>query len=731
MHEDSAADPVSEDLRADGSGDEAAAESAEARAREVLTAATALAAGDFVIHADHGLGRFEGLRSLDAGRRQEALEIAYRDGRLMVPVEDIGLLSRYGPPETAAKFDRLGGTAWATRRKRAVARIDAMARRLIGIAAERELADAPILEADRQEAERFAAGFAFTPTPDQASAIAAVLSDLASGKPMDRLVCGDVGSGKTEVALRAAFAAARAGAQVAVVCPTTLLARQHSETFRRRFDGFPVSIAHASRLAGGAGTGKVKDGLANGSVDIAVGTHTLLTGDVRFARLGLIIIDEEQRFGVQHKERLKRLSRGVHVLTLTATPIPRTMQLALSPVRDLSLILTPPAGRKPVETVVGTLDGATIAAALEREHARGGQSFYVCPRIADLQPVARRLAAGVPDLRVTSAHGEMPPGELDRIMQDFGERRFDVLLSTTIIESGLDLPDANTLVVHEAQRLGLAELYQLRGRVGRSPRQAYAYLTIPDDRDIGPTARRRLAVLEQLDTVGAGFGLASHDMDIRGAGNLVGEEQSGHIKEIGFDLFQRLLDRAVAALRGRGARDWSDVWVPRLVLDIDAALSAALSPETRIDLYWRLGQCETSAGLGEIEQEMAAAGPLDDATQSLLEIARLRLQCRAAAIAEINAGPKGLVLTPRPGRPFDAAAALRVAPVGPTRLKRDGRLSIAAATRNSADRLAAVQSVISAVAAKSSPTERQAVSRSVPSVRGSKGRAARASRCTG
>lgn len=667
---------------------------AEGRAFAALTTATALSVGDLVIHFSHGLGRFEGLQSMEAEGCREVIEIAYRDGTLYVPVEEIGLLSRYGAPQAQVKLDLLRSPVWGARRSRTLRRIGAIAQRLIGIAARRETTNAPRLIVEDDEERRFAAGFPFEPTPDQAAAIVDTARDLASGRPMDRLVCGDVGSGKTEIALRAAFIAACAGMQTAVIAPTTLLARQHADTFRKRFAGFPVTIEVASRLAGTASPLKR---IAEGSVDIAIGTHALLARAVAFDRLALLIIDEEHRFGVEHKERLKQLSEGVHVLTLTATPIPRTMQLALSPVRDLSLLLTPPEGRRPIYTTVGPADAAVLKRALEAERNRGGQSYYVCPRISDIEPVFRLIQGAVPGLRVAKAHGQLPSKDLDRIMGAFGDGEFDVLLSTTIIESGLDIPSANTIIVHDAHRLGLAQLYQLRGRVGRSKTQAYAYLTYPAEENLGIDARRRLDVLCSLDAVGAGFELASHDMDIRGAGNLVGEEQSGHIRAIGVELFQTLLDRAVAVLQRGGNKNWSDVWVPRVDLGVSARLPASYVPHNgdRIAIYWRLAHLESATAVMALERDLATRhGPMPAEARNLFRLARLRDACREMEIAELLCGPRGMSLAPRPEAPFGETLLARAKQLGSVRRKRDGRLVIAAVGANEKSRWESVEKLL-------------------------------------
>ena len=526
------------------------------RGADVLTEVSSLSVGDLVVHADHGIGRFAGLATIEAaGEPHDCLEVHYQGGdKLYLPVENIELLSRYGSDESGVQLDRLGGVGWQSRKARMKKRIRDMAEKLIKVAALRELRQAPIITPPESVYDEFSARFPYEETEDQNTSIDAVLDDLASGRPMDRLICGDVGFGKTEVALRAALLAVLAGKQVAVVVPTTLLSRQHFHTFTERFRGLPVKIAQASRLVGAKELAEVKKGLKEGDINIVIGTHALLGNAIEFADLGLLVVDEEQHFGVAHKERLKQLREDVHVLTLTATPIPRTLQLALSGVREMSIIATPPIDRLAVRTYVTPFDPVILREALLRERYRGGQSFFVVPRIADLEDAAAFLAEHAPELKVGRAHGQMGSRELDQVMNAFYDRQYDVLLSTSIIESGLDIPSANTLIVWRADMFGLAQLYQLRGRVGRSKIRAYAYFTIAAEARLTPAAEKRLKVLQSLDTLGAGFILASHDLDIRGAGNLLGEEQSGHIREVGFELYQSMLEEAVRALgAGRAA----------------------------------------------------------------------------------------------------------------------------------------------------------------------------------
>ncbi len=508
-----------------------------------ISEVTSLATGDIVVHVEHGIGRFVGLQTLEvSGAPHDCLELHYAaDTKLFLPVENIELLSRYDSDQTNVELDRLGGTGWQTRKARLKNRIREIAGELIKIAAERMLHEAPKMPVQAGLYDEFCARFPYDETEDQLGAIQSTLKDLEIGRPMDRLICGDVGFGKTEVALRAAFAVALEGKQVAVVVPTTLLARQHTKTFIDRFKGFPVRVAQASRLIPAKELTQVKKELTDGSIDIVIGTHALLGKSIKFRDLGLLIVDEEQHFGVSHKERLKQLRAEVHVLTLSATPIPRTLQLALTGVRELSIIASPPVDRLAVRPFVAPHDPLMIREALLRERYRGGQAFFVAPRIEDLAGVKDFLDKSVPEMKVAVANGQMAPTVIEDIMSAFYDGKYDILLSTTIVESGLDIPNANTLIVHRADMFGLAQLYQLRGRVGRSKLRAYALFTLPAKQKITAQAEKRLTVLQSLETLGAGFQLASHDLDIRGAGNLLGEEQSGHIKEGGFELYQSML----------------------------------------------------------------------------------------------------------------------------------------------------------------------------------------------
>jgi transcription-repair coupling factor (superfamily II helicase) len=622
---------------------------ASKRAENFIAEVTSLAPGDLVVHVDHGIGRFSGLQAIEAaGAPHDCLEIHYADDtKLFLPVENVDLLSRYGSEESGVELDRLGGGNWQARKARMKSRIREIAGELIKIAAERQLREAPRLTVGPGAYDEFCAGFPYEETDDQLAAIDSTIKDLGCGRPMDRLVCGDVGFGKTEVALRAAFLAALSGKQVAVVVPTTLLARQHFKTFSERFRGFPVNVAQASRLVPHAKLAAVKANLADGSVDIVIGTHALLGRGIKFKDLGLLVVDEEQHFGVAHKEKLKSLRSEVHVLTLTATPIPRTLQLALTGVRDLSIIASPPVDRLAVRTFVSPFDPITVREALLREKYRGGQAFYVCPRIEDLAGAKDFLDKNIPEVRVAVAHGQMPPAVLDDIMSAFYDGKYDVLLSTTIIESGLDIPTANTLIVHRADRFGLAQLYQLRGRVGRAKLRAYALLTLPTQQKITPQAERRLKVLQSLDTLGAGFQLASHDLDIRGAGNLLGDEQSGHIKEVGFELYQQMLEEAVMSLKAGVTAPVADRWSPQIMIGTPVLIPddyvADLS--VRLALYRRLAEIEEEREIDVFAAELVDRfGKLPREVEHLLQVVAIKALCRRANVEKVEAGPKGVVL---------------------------------------------------------------------------------------
>jgi len=622
------------------------------KAENFLTEATQISAADLVVHVEHGIGRYEGLITIDVGGApHDCLQIVYDGGdKLYVPVENIEVLSRYGSEDAGAQLDRLGGANWQARKARLKERIREMADELIKIAAERLLRPAPVIDPTDGLYDEFCARFPFEETDDQIAAIEDVVGDLKKGAPMDRLVCGDVGFGKTEVALRSAFAAALGGGQVAVVTPTTLLCRQHFLTFSQRFDGFPVRVAQLSRLVSSAEAAEVRAGIESGAIDIVIGTHALLGKSIKFKNLSLLVVDEEQHFGVAHKERLKQLKSDVHVLTLTATPIPRTLQMAFTGVKELSLIATPPVDRLAIRTFVMPFDPVLTREAILREHLRGGQSFYVCPRISDLGEVAEYLREHVPEVKFITAHGRMASRELEDVMSAFYDGSYDVLISTTIVESGLDIPRANTLIVHRADMFGLAQLYQIRGRIGRSKLRAYAYLTLPPRRRPTEAAEKRLKVLQALDTLGAGFSLASHDLDIRGAGNLLGEEQSGHIREVGFELYQQMLEEALAAARSGEAgaltlegQDWS----PQINLGTSVLIPDwyVTDLDVRLGLYRRIAHLEGGDEIDGFAAEMIDRfGSLPDEVDNLLQIVAIKRLCRDANIEKVDAGPKGATL---------------------------------------------------------------------------------------
>nr|WP_221240556.1 transcription-repair coupling factor [Sphingobium boeckii] len=622
--------------------------SADAFLNELAT----LSPGDLVVHQDHGIGRYEGLTSIPVGQSpHDCVWLTYAGGdKLFVPVENIDVLSRYGANSEIATLDKLGGEAWQRRKSKMKERIREIAGELLTTAAKRVLRPAPVFEPEVASYAAFVDRFPYQETEDQDRAISDVLDDLARGTPMDRLVVGDVGFGKTEVALRAAFVAAMAGQQVAIVCPTTLLARQHAMNFTERFQGFPLNIGRLSRLVPANEAKAVKEGLADGTIDVVVGTHALLAKGIDFKRLGLVIVDEEQRFGVTHKERLKALKSDVHVLTLTATPIPRTLQMAMSGLRELSVIQTPPVDRLAVRTYIMPWDPVVLREALLREHYRGGQSFFVTPRIADLPEIEDFLRDEVPEIRAITAHGQMAPGMVEERMSAFYDKRYDVLLSTTIIESGLDIPSANTLVIHRADRFGLAQLYQIRGRVGRAKTRAYAYLTTASERIMTEGAEKRLKVLSDLDSLGAGFQLASHDLDIRGAGNLLGDEQSGHIKEVGFELYQSMLEDAILEARagGAGLEAPREAFSPQITVDAPIMIPDDYVPDLdlRMSLYRRMNELEDSAGIESFAAELIDRfGKLPDATENLLKVIEIKLNAKKACIAKIDVGPRGALVS--------------------------------------------------------------------------------------
>jgi transcription-repair coupling factor (superfamily II helicase) len=608
-----------------------------------------LSLGAPIVHEDHGVGRFRGLITLDAGGMAgEYLDIEYAKGdRLYVPVAQLDRISRYsGASAETAPLHNLGGEQWTKAKKKAADKVRDVAAELLEIQAKRHARQGLAIDVDRTMYEPFAATFPFEETPDQHSAIEAVIRDLASSQPMDRVVCGDVGFGKTEVAVRAAFVAASAGKQVAVLVPTTLLAEQHYKTLSDRFADWPLKVEVLSRFKSKKEITAELAKAADGTLDVIIGTHRLLQSDVRFKDIGLVIVDEEQRFGVRQKEALKAMRANVHLLTLTATPIPRTLNMAMAGLRDLSIIATPPANRLAVQTFVSAWDDAQLREAFQRELGRGGQVYFLHNDVESIGRMRETLQLLAPEARIGIAHGQMPERELERVMLDFHKQRFNVLLCTTIIESGIDIPNANTIIINRADKFGLAQLHQLRGRVGRSHHRAYAYLTIPDQRSISSDAKKRLEAIASMDELGAGFTLATHDLEIRGAGELLGEDQSGQMAEVGFSLYTELLERAVKSIKAGKLPDVDDI--DRHGADVELHLPALIpdaylpDPHTRLTLYKRISAARDVAALRELQVEMIDRfGLLPEQAKHLFAIAELKLDATALGIRKLDLGNKG------------------------------------------------------------------------------------------
>lgn len=611
--------------------------------------------GELVVHIEHGIGRFMGLETITAGGApHDCLKIIYANNdKLFVPVENIDVVSRYGSDDENIVLDTLGGLAWQAKKAKVKDKIKDIAEKLIKLAAERKLKSSDAFIPPSGLFDEFCSRFAYNETDDQLKAIKDVLQDLNTGVPMDRLVCGDVGFGKTEVALRAAFTVAMSGAQVALIVPTTLLARQHFINFKERMQGFPIKVKMLSRLVSAKELRETQEGLKNGSIEIVIGTHALLSQNVKFCNLGLLIIDEEQHFGVAHKEKLKSLKSDVHVLTLSATPIPRTLQLSLTGVKNLSIIATPPVDRLAARTFVMPFDKVMIKEAIYREKFRNGQTFFVCPRVSDIATVYNELQELVPDIKISIAHGQMPVKELEDVMVDFAAKKADLLLSTTIIESGIDMPSVNTMIIYRADMFGLAQLYQLRGRIGRSKIRGYCYFTIPHKKKLKPIAEKRLSILSALDTLGAGFSLASHDMDIRGSGNVLGTEQSGHIKDVGIALYHHMLEEEI--LRQKALSDnelISEIehndWAPQITTGIPIMIGENYVKDlgVRLGLYKRIGSIKTKEDLLDMREELIDRfGPIPVEVENLLTTIEIKHLCYAANVAKIDAGAKGILIT--------------------------------------------------------------------------------------
>jgi len=657
-----------------------------------------------VVHEAHGVGRYAGLEVLTIGGTSgEFLRIDYADGdKLYVPVGSLELVSRYtGIDPEAAPLHKLGSRQWQRARRRASERVADVAAELLEVQARRASRPGVAFEVESEYLRGFESAFPFEETPDQAGAIRQVVADMRRAAPMDRLVCGDVGFGKTEVAMRAAFIAVQSGRQVAVLVPTTLLAQQHQQTFSDRFADWPVRIEQLSRFRARDAQNEVIRGLADGTVDIVIGTHKLLEGGIRFKRLGLVVIDEEHRFGVRQKERFKALRAEVDILTLTATPIPRTLDMALSGLRELSLIATPPAKRLSIQTFVRQWDSGMLREALQRELRRGGQVFFVHNKVENIERIADDVRGLAPDTQVRVAHGQMRERDLEHTMLDFYHRRFQVLVCTTIIETGIDIPNANTIVINRADRFGLAQLHQLRGRVGRSHHRAYAYLIVPDRRAMTADAIKRLEAIESLVDLGVGFNLATHDLEIRGAGEILGDEQSGQIQEVGYSLYTRLLERAVAALRAGRAP------VLDRPLDTGAEIDVrepALIPEdylpdvhTRLIMYKRIASARSDEALEELMVEMIDRfGRIPQATRLLFDLTRLKLQATPLGVRKIEAGATGGRIVFHPEPEVDPGSVIRLVQSEPGRFRLDGaeRLRFAGDFPDVASRVEAVRRLL-------------------------------------
>ncbi len=687
-------------------GDRLARPRKRRRAQNFLAEASALTPGDLVVHIEHGIGRYEGLKTLDvAGAPHDCLDLQYaNDAKLYLPVENIDLLTRYGAEADDAQLDRLGSASWQARKARAKERLRVMADGLIQLAAARALREGAQIDPPSGLYDEFCAQFPYEETDDQLNAISDVLEDLAKGQPMDRLICGDVGFGKTEVALRAAFVVAMSGQQVAIVCPTTLLARQHFKTFSQRFQGWPIRVRQLSRLVGRKEADDTRLGLKNGEIEVVIGTHALLSEQVSFKDLGLVIVDEEQHFGVKHKEKLKTFRADVHMLALSATPIPRTLQMALSGIRDMSIIATPPVDRIAVRTYVLPYDPVALREALLREKYRGGQAYYVVPRLSDLPDVAEFLRVQVPEIKFITGHGQLSPTQLEDVMTAFYDGQYDVLLSTTIVESGLDVPTANTLIVHRADMFGLAQLYQIRGRVGRSKQRAYAYLTTPAHKTLSLASEKRLKVLQSLDNLGAGFQLASHDLDIRGGGNLLGHEQSGHIREIGVELYQQMLEDAVAELRSKSDESLTDhrSWSPQINAGAAVMIPESYIPDLniRLALYRRVSEAEKLEDREALASELIDRfGPIPEEAEQLLKVVGIKGLCRQSNVSKIDVGPKGAVVTFRNDSFANPLGLVKFLPTRPDwKLRPDQKLLVKGEWPDAAGRLNAAERIVKELA---------------------------------
>ena len=618
------------------------------KADTFLTDLSSFELNDLIVHVDHGIGRFKGLKNLTVIESQhDCVEISYfNEDRLYIPVENIELLSKYSGNNEHVVLDKLGTSHWQYRKASAKKKINEIADELIKTAAERSMKKAPKFKTVEPYYTNFVNEFPYDETEDQVNVTTEILNDLNTGMPMDRLICGDVGYGKTEVALRGAFNVALAGSQVAVIVPTTLLCRQHYENFSTRFKNSPLKIAQLSRLVSKIDADKTIERIHSGEVDIVVGTHALLADKVKFKKLGLLIIDEEQHFGVNQKEKIKNLKSDIHILSLTATPIPRTLQMSLVGLRDLSIISTAPVNRQTIKTEVISFKEDIIKDAINAEKNRGGQIYYVCPRVKELDEVEEFLKKQLPDISYKIAHGQMTPKSLEGVMVDFYNDEFKILLCTTIVESGLDLRKTNTMIIHNSDKFGLSQLYQLRGRIGRTNIEAYCYYTVSDFNSITDTANQRLNLLKKLDSRGSSFHLASHDLEIRGSGNIIGDQQSGHIREIGLELYHRLLKEKIIELRS-DFHSLDAEWSPQINLGLNVLIPEQYVPNlnTRLYFYRRLAYLNNTSELKEIRDEMLDRfGIIPDEVAHLLKITELRIICKNLGIEKFDLGTRGLTI---------------------------------------------------------------------------------------
>ena len=618
------------------------------KADTFLTDLSSFQLNDLIVHVDHGIGKFKGLKNLSILESQhDCVEISYfNEDRLYIPVENIELLSKYGGNNEYVELDKLGTSHWQFRKANAKKKINEIADDLIKTAAERSLKKAPKFKTVEPYYTNFVNEFPYDETEDQVNVTSEILNDLNTGMPMDRLVCGDVGYGKTEVALRGAFNVAIGGSQVAVIVPTTLLCRQHYENFKKRFENSPLKISQLSRLVSKDSANQTIEKVNNGEIDIVVGTHALLSDKIKFKKLGLLIIDEEQHFGVSQKEKIKNLKSNVHILSLTATPIPRTLQMSLVGLRDLSIISTAPVNRQTIKTEVISFDEETIKSAIEFENSRGGQVYYVCPRVKQLDEIEHYLKREMPNVSYKIAHGQMSPKSLEGVMVDFYNGEFKILLCTTIVESGLDLRKTNTMIIHNADKFGLSQLYQLRGRIGRANIEAYCYYTVSDFNSITDTANQRLNLLKKLDSRGSSFNLASHDLEIRGSGNIIGDQQSGHVREIGLELYHKLLKEKIIELRS-DFHSLDAEWSPQINLGLNVLIPENYMPNlnTRLYFYRKLAYLNNIGELREIKSEMLERfGSVPDEVLHLIKITELRILCKNLSIEKFDLGSRGLTI---------------------------------------------------------------------------------------